>query len=126
MTTDTQFDLSKFSASEPALCIPYVHGNITKERIQSFIDIMMLGDVARIDLVDRKGKDGKPDHKRAFIHFNKWNDNETANQARQTLLNDKPCQFYYDHPWFWKVWASKSSGPAPKRSSGKAPHIGFN
>lgn len=126
MTTDTQFDLSKFPASEPALCIPYVHGNITKERIQGVLDALDLGDIARIDLVDRQGKDGKPDHKRAFVHFTKWHDNANANQARQVLLNDAFIKLVYDDPWFWKVWASKSSGPTPKKSTGKAPFIAFN
>ena len=113
----TSLDLSKFGASEPSLCIPFVYTNITKQRVQEVLEAVGFGDIERIDMVKRSGKDGKPDSQRVFIHFKQWNDTDTARQARQLLLDEKDIRIVYDDPWFWKIWASKSKKPTGDRKA---------
>ena len=115
----TSLDLSKFGASEPSLCIPFVYTNITKERVQEVLEAVGFGDIERIDMVKRSGKDGKQDSQRVFIHFKQWNDTDTARQARQLLLDEKDIRIVYDDPWFWKIWASKSKKPTGDRKAGE-------
>lgn len=124
-------DLSQFPVNEPSLCIPWVYSNITKERVLETIEAIGLGDIERIDMVKRDGRDGKADHQRVFIHFKKWYSNDTADHARRLLLDEKNIKVVYDEPWFWKIWASKSKKPTgdkpkPKKGSGKAPFVDFS
>ena len=90
---------------------------------------LVLGEIERIDMVKREGQNGKPDHQRVFIHFKKWYSNETADHAREILLDERNIKVVYDEPWFWKIWASKSKKPTgdkPKKGSGKAPFVDFS
>ena len=122
-------DLSQFPDNEPSLCIPWVYSNITKCRVLETIEAIGLGEIDRIDMVKREGRDGKPDHQRVFIHFKKWYNNETADHARELLLDEKNIKVVYDEPWFWKIWASKSKKPTgdrPKKGSGRKPFVDFS
>ena len=110
---NSQFDLSKFSPQEPSLCIPFVFSNVSKETVLEVLNEVGFGDIERIDMV-KMSKDGK-DHQKVFIHFAKWNTTDTANQARQLLLSEKDIKVVYDDPWFWKIWASRSTKPTGNR-----------
>ena len=108
-----------------------MYSNITKCRVLETIEAIGLGEIDRIDMVKREGQNGKPDHQRVFIHFKKWYNNETADHARELLLDEKNIKVVYDEPWFWKIWASKSKKPTgdkpkPKKGSGKAPFVDFS
>ena len=129
MNSSNSLDLTQFPANEPSLCIPWVYPNITKERVQQTIEAIGFGEIDRIDMVKRQGQDGKQDHQRVFVHFKKWNNTDTADRARQLLLDENSIRVVYDDPWFWKIWASKSKKPTgdrPKKGSGKKPFVDFS
>ena len=114
----TSLDLSKFGASEPSLCIPFVYTNITKERVQEVLEAVGFGDIERIDMVKRSGKDGKQDSQRVFIHFKHWFRNPMAKQYRAEVISGETIRLVYDDPWFWKLVASKAKKPDQPYNSG--------
>jgi hypothetical protein len=93
---------------QPSICIPRVASNITKETIISVLNRFNLGQISRIDMIQRNfdGEMGSS-YQKVFIHFNKWNDDAIANQIRTTLLSGKDVKIIYDSPWFWKLSANK-------------------
>ena len=107
----TSFNLSKFGA-RALLYIPFVFSN-PKETVLEVLNEVGFGDIERIDMV-KMSKDGKT-HQKVFIHFTKWYTTDTANQARQLLLSEKDIKVVYDDPWFWKIWASRSTKPTGNR-----------
>ena len=125
----TSTDLSKVAQSEPSLCIPWVHTNITEERIRGVFEAIGFGDIQRIDIVKKTDRNDR-EHLRVFVHFSAWHDNEAAQKARQMLLNQQDIKIVYDDPWFWKIWASKSTKPEDRASKPKkkraAPFVDFS
>ena len=90
-----------------------------------------LGEIERIDMVERETRDGDL-YQRVFIHFKSWNGPHTqGGVVRQRVLDGEEVKIVYDDPWFWKIWASKSKKPTgdkpkPKKGSGKAPFVDFS
>ena len=72
-----------------SLFIPHVFPNFDQQYIaESFAEI---GDVERVDLVAKLGRDGKT-HNAVYIHFKKWYDNKTiwfASGIVSTILTAK-------------------------------------
>ena len=92
-----------------SLYIPFVFPNITEKRIGNVFHHLGLGDVERVDFVDKNREDdGKP-FKMAFIHFRSWYVNESVNNIHTTLMtSDKSSsKIVYDDPWFWNVYINK-------------------
>ena len=120
--------LSTAAPCEPSLCIPWVHTNITEERIRGVFEAIGFGDIQRIDIVKKTDRNDR-EHLRVFVHFSAWHDNEAAQKARQMLLNQQDIKIVYDDPWFWKIWASKSTKPEDRASKPKktraAPFVDF-
>ena len=54
--------------NEPSLCIPRVFSNITDERVYEVIAQLELGELERIDMVERETREGVL-YQRVFIHF---------------------------------------------------------
>tara|TARA_B100000035_G_scaffold225896_1_gene194362 strand:- start:1977 stop:2552 length:576 start_codon:yes stop_codon:yes gene_type:complete len=97
--------------SEPSLCIPRVFSNITEERVWQVLDELELGEIDRIDMVERETRDGDL-YQRVFIHFKSWNGPHTqGGVVRQRILDGEEVKIVYDDPWFWKVSASRSKRP---------------
>tara|TARA_E500000178_G_C16810936_1_gene656916 strand:- start:74 stop:724 length:651 start_codon:yes stop_codon:yes gene_type:complete len=110
--------------NEPSLCIPRVFPNITEDRIWGVLDELELGNIERIDMVDRETPDGEP-YQRVFIHFKEWNGMHTqGGMVRRRLLDGEEIKIVYDEPWFWKVSASRSRRPRP-RGERPRPRIEF-
>ena len=95
--------------AEPSICIPRVASNVTKETIVSVLNRFSLGQISRIDMIQRTfdGVVGSS-YQKVFIHFTKWNDGDVANKIRTMLLDGKEVKIIYDTPWFWKLSANKS------------------
>ena len=107
---------------EPSLCIPRVFPNITDERVANVIQELELGEIDRIDMVERETREGEL-YQRVFIHFKSWS--SSAEEVRERLVNGEEIKIVYDDPWFWKVSASRSKrprGPTERR----APRIEFS
>ena len=96
--------------SQPSLCIPRLAVGKKDDilSIRSVFEKLKLGKIHHIDIIERKNDKGEA-FKRAFIHFERWNDNEETNTIRQKLVSGKEIKIVYDNPWFWKVSANKCS-----------------
>ena len=96
------------TTNNPSLCIPRVFPNIDEKRIRKIFDELQIGNIERIDIINKKTEKGDK-YNRVFIHFNTWYNNTNANQVRDRLLNGKDIKIIYDDPWFWKVSAYRSN-----------------
>jgi hypothetical protein len=88
----------------PILCIPRVFPNIDEQRIRKIFDELQIGNIQRIDIINKRTEKGEK-YNCVFIHFNSWYNNANANQVLDRLLNGKDIKIIYDDPWFWKVSA---------------------
>jgi len=90
-----------------SLCIPRVFLNIDEKRIRKIFNELHLGEISRIDIVNKITEKGEK-FNRVFIHFKSWFENENAKNARDRLMNGKDIKIIYDEPWFWKISASRT------------------
>jgi hypothetical protein len=90
----------------PSMCIPRVFENIRERDIRKVFDNLNLGQIDRIDIINRT-TDRCENYKRVFIHFKRWYNNDEASFARQRLIEGKDIKVVYDRPWFWKISASR-------------------
>lgn len=91
----------------PSLCIPRVFKNITRERIMFVFKSLGLGEIDRIDLVQKTTEAGQ-EFQRVFIHFKQWGTSAEAVKARERIMAGKEIKIVYDDPWFWKVSMNRS------------------
>ena len=110
-------DTTRLAPREPSICIPRVFANITEARVLAILRNLDLGEVERVDMVQRENAKGDK-YQRVFIHFVEWYDttedgqpNENAIEVRQRLLKGMEVKVVYDDPWFWKLSASKVARP---------------
>lgn len=96
-----------------SLCIPRVFLNIDEKRIRKIFNELHLGEIQRIDIVNKITEKGEK-FNRVFIHFKSWFENENAKNARERLMNGKDIKIIYDEPWFWKISASRNKNTASK------------
>jgi len=104
LQTMSSIDFRIIPTNVPSLCIPRVFPNINEMRIRKIFDELNMGLIQRIDVVSKTTEKGEK-FNRVFVHFSKWNNNETTNLARERLINGKEIKIIYDDPWFWKVSA---------------------
>jgi len=100
MTTST----TNIATELRTLCIPRVFSNISEQKIRTIFDSLKIGEIKKIDIVPKKGKNGEIMN-RVFVHLNKWFINENATHALKRLLEGKDIKVIYDEPWYWKVSA---------------------
>jgi hypothetical protein len=97
----------------PSLCIPRVFLNIDEKRIRRIFDELDIGEIQRIDIVNKTTEKGEK-FKRVFVHFKRWFETENAVRARERLLEGKEIKIIYDDPWFWKVSAYRETNPTKR------------
>ena len=108
-----------------SICIPRVFANIRWKRVKAVFDQLGLGEIDRIDMVQRTADDGS-NFQRCFIHFKTWADTENARAVREQLdAEGGEIKIVYDDPWFWKCFKSRVARPdqAPKGKQRRAPTI---
>ena len=116
-------DSSSNSPSYPSICIPRTFSNITDRQVKNvFEQVFGLNSVERVDLIRRKGADGK-DFQRVFVHFKAWPQHEEACRIREKLIKGNEIKLVYNEPWFWKCRASTSKKPSNPRSKRFTPYI---
>ena len=122
--SEVAINLNHIAENQPSLCIPRVFNNITESRIRKVFDDLNIGNISRIDIIERGGEKGDS-FKRVYVHFEKWFWNTDAQTARIKLLAGKEIKIVYDNPWFWKVSAirNQSNKSVSQRSK---PHIEFD
>ena len=100
-----EFDLSKFAAHEPSLVLPYVYTNVATSKIEEVITELELGEIRKIDRIERTNNKTGRTFNVVFVHFKAWGDSENATGIRQLLLNEEEAQIYYHDNWYWKARA---------------------
>lgn len=93
--------------SSPSLCIPRVFHSVTEEKIRNVLNTLKFGIIRKIEIIEKKNQKEEK-FKCVFIHFKKWNENETIHVTREKLLLGGDIKIMYDEPWFWKISAYKS------------------
>ena len=91
-----------------SLYIPFVFPNITEKRIMYVFRQLDIGDVERVDFVDKnRESDGKA-YKMAFVHFRSWYMNNSVDNIHKTLASspNAPAKIVYDDPWYWNVFVN--------------------
>ena len=96
--------------SNPSICVPRVFPNITWKRVKAVFEELGLGEVDRVDMVNKTNDKGEK-FKRVFVHFKRWHKNSTANAVKDKLLGGDSVKVVYDDPWFWKVFLSNAPKP---------------
>tara|TARA_B100000925_G_scaffold73143_1_gene51247 strand:+ start:1453 stop:1719 length:267 start_codon:yes stop_codon:yes gene_type:complete len=84
------------------LCLPKIDNNTTKKQLYNVFNRYNFGLINKIDLIDVSQS------KRAFIHYEVWNDNEKNNLIKGYLDEGLDIKIIYNFPWFWKCSKSKS------------------
>lgn len=108
-----------------SICIPRVFSNITWKRVKTVFDQLTLGEIDRVDMVERMTDDGTA-YKRVFIHFKSWYDSENATAVRNQLdAEGGEIKIVYDDPWYWKCFKSRVARPeqAPTSKQRRVPTI---
>lgn len=103
-------------ASWPSICIPRAFSNISEKRVAKVFDLLDLGSLDHIDMVERVDANGKK-FQRIFVHFTAWSSNPEASAVRTRLIEGKEVKIVYDDPWFWKISINKAN-PAGARGGG--------
>ena len=115
----TSIDFRTLPSNVPSLCIPRTFPNIDEKRIRRIFTELDLGEILRIDIVSKTTEKGDK-FNRVFVHFKKWASNDTADAARERLMNGKEIKIIYDDPWFWKISAYREPVASKPRLQKKA------
>jgi hypothetical protein len=94
-------------ASWPSICIPRAFSNISEKRVAKVFELLELGTLDHIDMVERVDANGKKFH-RIFVHFTAWSSSPEASAVRTRLLEGKEVKIVYEDPWFWKISVNKA------------------
>ena len=98
-------------------CIARVFFNIRESRIRGVFRTLNIGEIERVDMIKKTGKD-KKNFWCVFIHW------ANLSEEVRSALNQKDgvVTIEYDQPWYWKMTKSNSRKPvrraAPKMSIG--------
>ena len=96
------------SINNISLYIPHIFDNFTKDFVASVFEKCLIGKVEHIDFISKLGKDGKT-YNAAYIHFEYWFENSTAERFQERILDGKKeARLVYDDPWYWIVLENKA------------------
>jgi hypothetical protein len=95
------------SIANISLYIPHVFANIGKNMIADTFEDLRIGNVKRVDLINKRGSTG--DFNAVYIHFNHWYDNISARNFQERVLDpNMEARIVYDEPWHWIVLENKT------------------
>ena len=90
-----------------SLYIPDVFANISKNMIADTFEDLRIGNVKRVDLINKRGSTGN--FNAVYIHFNHWYDNISAHNFQERVLDpNMEARIVYDEPWHWIVLENKT------------------
>jgi len=100
-------------------CIARVFFNIRESRIRGVFRTLNIGEIERVDMIKKTGKDGK-NFWCVFIHW------KSLSEEVRTALDQKDgvVTIEYDQPWYWKM--TKSHARKPVRRAAPTISIGGN
>ena len=85
------------------LCLPKIEKSTTKMQLFNVFNKYKFGNIKKKDLISIS------QNKRAFIHYQTWNNNEKNNIIKGYLDDGLDIKIIYEFPWFWKCSKSKSN-----------------
>ena len=85
------------------LCLPKIEKSTTKMQLFNVFNKYKFGNIKKIDLISIS------QNKRAFIHYQTWNNNEKNNIIKGYLDDGLDIKIIYEFPLFWKCSKSKSN-----------------
>ena len=90
-------------SSTYSVFIPRVFSNIRTNRISDTFHNLNIGDVEKVDLVAKTGKNGDS-YNMAFVHFKGFYDTQEATDFRREVEDPEiKAKLVYEDPWFWLV-----------------------
>jgi len=105
-----------------SIYIPRVFKNISEERMKNIFEILLIGKVNHIDVIEKRIEKNKTVnfYNSVYIHFDYWYDNVANINLQDRILNhpEKETRIVYDDPWYWIVlWnkSEKKSGLTPQK-----------
>ena len=100
-------------------CIARVFFNIRESRIRGVFRTLNIGEIERVDMIKKAGKDRK-NFWCVFIHW------KSLSEEVRTALDQKDgvVTIEYDQPWYWKM--TKSHARKPVRRAAPTMSIGGN
>ena len=85
-----------------SLYIPRVFENISEDRIKKVFETHLLGNVSHVDFILKYN--GHQQYKAAYIHFEKWYNNDTSRDFQARIRNpNEEVHLTYDASWYWIV-----------------------
>ena len=88
-------------------CIARVFFNIRESRIRGVFRSLNCGEIERVDMIKKVGRD-KKNFWCVFIHWK-----NLSQEVRTALDKGEAVTIVYDEPWYWKM--TKSNSPMPVR-----------
>ena len=91
-----------------SIYIPCVYCNITKQYILETFRNLGLGEVSRIDFVQREinNIDNSVSHpfNQAFVYFAYWNKNPVVDKLHEEIFDpDLDAKLVYEEPYYWRM-----------------------
>ena len=84
------------------LCLPKIDYSVSKKQLYEIFNKYNFGVINKIDLITISNS------KRAFIHYNNWNNNEKNKKIKSFLDEGLDIKIIYSFPWFWKCSKSRA------------------
>ncbi len=96
------------------LFLPWVENWHTAENVKSTLDALDWGVIVKVDVKVVRAVGGKREHKKVFVHYSSWNDDEVSCGVRGALEKsvgegDKQPELkvYHNETHYWKVRVSR-------------------
>jgi len=97
-----------FPENYPSLCIPRVFPDIPKEYIEHMFK--QFGIISHLEMLLKTSARGEKFYL-VFVHYKSWYLDTYTYATRLQLIRGENIQVYYNHKYFWKVSAMRSTKP---------------
>ena len=93
-----------------SICIPRLDRFSSRHTINNILQKYNLGSISKIDIV------GRENLRRAFIHFDSWNEDlPHAKEILDRLNNHEKVNIIHSFPWYWRCVKSRLRKPSSFR-----------
>jgi hypothetical protein len=96
------------------LFLPWVESWHTAENVKTTLDALDWGVIVKLDVKVVRAVGGKREHKKVFVHYSSWNDDEVSCGVRGALEKmvgegekQPELKVYHNETHYWKVRVSR-------------------
>ena len=96
------------------LFLPWVESWHTAENVKATLDALDWGVIAKVDVKVVRSVGGKREHKKVFVHYSGWNEDEVSVGVRAALEKSvgegekqPELKVFHNETHFWKVRVSR-------------------